>query len=350
MPLRLPVRRFQQTISTTKAPPNRWGLLQWVLARPLCRFQTFNLAQVPAKSRAQALALELAQWTPFAKTSYYIGWHGAQALAWGWDTDKTSQAIAAQGLNPQKVRVIPETVLQNAVPEGLVLTRCLEGYEGQLWHQGHLDRSRWWPAVPQPEEWLMFQRDAAIAPADQQSHAPAVRTTEFQPQAWLPESRAGNADQALQIERLVTAVAALLLLLPTLWFGLDWYKLQQSSSLLQARVSQLQTQVAPLAQARGQALDYLSRITALRAIKPYPDQLTLMASVSQALPNDGSSLTNWEFQAGQLKITINAKTDISTTALISALQQAGAFREVKALPGRDPKSVTFQMDVLGSPA
>jgi Tfp pilus assembly protein PilN len=350
MPLRLPVRRFQQISHTTLAPSSRWGTLQWVLARPLCRFQGFNLAQVPAKNRAQALALELAQWTPFAKTSYYIGWRGAQALVWAWDTDKTSQAIEAQGLNSQRVRFFPETVLQSAVPSGLVLTHCLEGYEGQLWQQGHLERSRWWPAVPQPEEWLMFQRDAGIAPTEQQNHPPAARSAELQPQAWLPERGAGNHDQAIRTERLVLASVSLVLLLPTLWYSFSWYKLQQSSSLLEAQVSQFQVQVAPLAQARSQALDYLSRITALRAINPYPHQLTLMASVSQALPKDGSYLKDWEFQSGQLKITINAKADLSTTTLISALQQVSAFREVKALPGRDPKSVTFQMDVIGNPA
>lgn len=348
MPLLLPVRRFQQTISSTLPPQSRWGMLQWVLARPLCRFQTFNFAQVPSKNRAQALTLELAQWTPFAKTSYYIGWNNTQALVWGWDSDKTNQAVTSQGLNPRRIHVLPETVLQRPVPSGLVLTRCLEGFEGQLWRQGQLERSRWWPTVPQPDEWLVFQRDAGIAPTDQQTTPPVARSSELQLQAWLPELSAGVTDRAIRMERLVVAVVTLGLLLPTFWFSFSWYKLQQSSSLLQAQVSQLRVQVAPLTEARAEALDYLSRITALRAINTFPDQLALMASVSQALPKDGSFLKDWDFQSGQLKITINAKADISTTTLISALQQTGIFREAKALPGRDPKSVTFQMDVVGN--
>ena len=48
------------------------------------------------------------------------------------------------------------------------------------------------------------------------------------------------------------------------------------------------------------------------------------------------------------KMTITSQSDISATFLIGLLQQAGPFRDVKALPGRDPKSVTFQLDVIGS--
>ena len=101
-------------------------------------------------------------------------------------------------------------------------------------------------------------------------------------------------------------------------------------------------------QARGQALDHLMRINTLRALAKYPGQLALMAKVAGVLPQDKSYLKDWDFQAGQLKITIASTSDISTTFLIGVLQQAGPFRDVKALPGRDTKSVTFQMDITGN--
>ena len=40
-----------------------------------------------------------------------------------------------------------------------------------------------------------------------------------------------------------------------------------------------------------------------------------------------------------------APTDLAATPIIAALQQAGPFSNVNALPGRDPKSVMFQMNV-----
>lgn len=347
MIFRLPVRRFLQGTEKTETPQIRFGTLQWVLTRPMYRFQTFDLAQVPTKNRPQALHLELAQWTPFANSDYYVGWHGQRALVWGWDADKVKQAIVAQRIKPQRARILPESVLQTPVENGLCLTRCHEGYEGQLWHEGQLDRSRWWPQVPAQDEWLMFQRDAGILPGEQQSQPPAPRASLMNFQPWVNETGPAGG-QEIQMERLIIALGILLLLLPTFWYGFSLYKVQSSTAQLHEQQAQLQREADPITQARNQALDHLARINALRAIAPYPGQLALMAKIAQVLPPDKSYIHDWDFQAGKLKITLTSTSDISTTFLIGALQQAGPFNDVKALPGRDPKSVTFQMDVTGS--
>jgi hypothetical protein len=340
-----PVRRFIQGSQKTETPPKRLGKLQWVLARPLYRFQTFDLAQVPAKNRSQALRLELAQWTPFANSSYYIGWHAAQALVWAWDADKVTHALLAQGLKPQQVLALPESVLQPPVNAGLSITQCAEGYELQHWRANHLTHTRWLAQPPTPEEWLMFQRDAGTPPDAQQSQAPAPRAPLLQDRPWVIESGA-SAAPAAQTERLIFALASLLLLVPTLWFGFSLLKLQQSTSQLHEEQAALLPQATPIIAARGQALDHLARLQTLMALDAYPSQLTLMAKVADILPQDKSYLKGWDFQHGQLKITLTSSADISTTSLIGALQKAGPFSDVKAVPGRDPKTVTFDMTVV----
>ena len=347
MLFRLPVRRFLQSTEKTETPRNRFGTVQWVLTRPMYRFQIFDLAQVPTKNRAQALRLELAQWTPFASSDYYVGWHGQQALVWGWEASKVQQAIVAQGLKVRRARILPESVLHTPIENGLCLSRCLEGYEGQLWREAQLERSRWWPQSPTSDEWLMFQRDAGISPNEQQSQPPAPRVSPLNYQPWVNEVGAAG-DHEMQLERLIIALGILLLLLPTFWYGFSLYKMQRSTAQLHDRQVQLQREAEPIMQARSQARDYLDRINVLRALAPYPEQLTLMAKIAQVLPQDKSYIREWDFQSGQLKVTVTSTSDISTTFLIGALQQAGFYRNVKALPGHDPKSVTFQMDVMGS--
>lgn len=343
----LPVRRFLQSTAKTETPRNRFGTLQWVLTRPMYRFQVFDLAKVPAKNRFQALRLELSQWTPFASSDYYVGWHGQQALVWGWDADKVQQAIAAQGLKPQRARVLPESVLQTPIENGLCLSRCHEGHEGQLWREGQLERSRWWAQLPAPDEWLMFQRDAGIPPNEQQTQPPAPRVSTLNVRPWVNESGSAGG-QEMQLERLIIALGILILLLPTFWYGFGLYKMRGSTAQLHEQQAQLQREAGPIMQARSQALDHLARINALRALAPYSEQLVLMAKIAEVLPKNNSYTKDWDFQSGQLKTTITSDSDISTTFLIGVLQQAGSFRDVKALPGRDPKSVTFQMDVTDS--
>lgn len=346
MLFRFPIRRYWQSTEKTEPPAKRFGALQWVLARPMYRFQRFDLAQVPAKNRSQALRLELAQWTPYANSDYYIGWHGNQALVWGWDADKVQHAIAAHGFKPQRTHILPESVLQTPIEDGLCLSRCHEGFEGQFWRDAHLERSRWWPQAPTSDEWLMFQRDAAIPPAQQQGQPPAPRPSPLNPGPWI--NQAGfTAGHEIQLERLIIASSVLALSMPTFWYGFSLYKQQLATAQLFDQQAQLQRQVEPIMQARGQAQDYLVRINALRAIAPYPGQLALMAKIAQVLPQDKSYIRDWDYQSGQLKITLTSASDISATSLISVLQKAGPFRDVKALPGRDPKSVTFQMDVTG---
>lgn len=347
MPLSLPVRRFIQCTARIEASKTRFGGLQWVLARPLYRFQTFELGQVPPKKRAQALKLELTQWTPFARTGYYIGWHDHQALVWCWDAEKVNQAIAAQGLKPHNASLMPESLLQTPAQDGLCLTQCAEGFEAQHWHSGHLERCRWMAQVPTPDEWLMFQRDAGILPGDQQSQPPAPRPHHLNRQPWVTEATLAGGT-ANELERLVLVMAAIVLLAPTLWLGFSLLKLQASTAHLRDQQAQLQREAEPLLVARGQALDFQARLNSLVALNTFPSQLALMSQVAQLLPNDKSFLKDWDFQQGQLKLTVSAGTDISTTFLIGALQQSGPFRDVKAIAGQDPKSVTFQMTVAAN--
>jgi Tfp pilus assembly protein PilN len=142
------------------------------------------------------------------------------------------------------------------------------------------------------------------------------------------------------------ALGLLCLLAPALWFGFNLYKVQLNIDQLREQQALLQRQAAPVLQARSQALDYLARINALHALARYPDQLTLMGRIAEVLPKNAYTLKDWDFSAHQLKITLSAATDVPATPIIDVLQKAGPFSDVKALPGRDPKSVMFQMNVV----
>ncbi len=344
--MRFPVRRFLQGTKKTETPSNSLGVLQWVLSRPMYRFHVFDLAQVPSKNRSQALRLELNQWTPFTNSDYYVGWHDKQALVWCWDADKIKQAIKVQGLKPQRARILPESVLQTPIESGLALCRCHEGFEGQFWREAHLRNSRWWPQLPTQEEWLMFQRDAGISSDEQHVMPPEPCESPLNTKPWVNESGSAD-DRIIQLERLSMALGMLFLLAPTLWYGFGLYKVQRSSALLHAQQIQLRQKADPILEARSKALSLLERVNELRALSPYPEQLSLMAKIAQVLPRDKSYIKDWNFELGQLKITLASPVDISTTLLIGALQQVGQFKNVKALPGRDPKIVQFQMDVIG---
>lgn len=347
MNFRLPVRRFLQGTEKTETPQTRFGTVQWVLSRPMYRFQTFDLAQVPAKNRPQALQLELAQWTPFTHSDYYVGWHKQQVLVWAWDASKVQLAITAQGHKPHRVRILPESILQTPVDNGLALCCCHEGYEGQRWRAGQLSDSRWWAHLPTQQEWLMFQRDTGLPASEQQHQPPSPQVHTLNPKPWLKESAAG-INQQIQAEKLILSLCILCLLTPTLWYGFSLYKTQHSTTQLEKRLTRLQSKAEPIIKARNLALDTLARINTLRAHSVYPEQLLLMAKISNTLPDDNSYVQAWNFQQGQLKINIYTTANLSISKVISSLQQTGYFKNIQVSPGHDSKHAQFKMSVLAN--
>ena len=55
-------------------------------------------------------------------------------------------------------RFLPESLAREPIKSGARLVECLEGFEGQIWHEENLVSSRWWPAKPAKKEWLAFLR------------------------------------------------------------------------------------------------------------------------------------------------------------------------------------------------
>jgi len=318
------------------------------LARPLYRCKRFDLQPVPRANRAAALALQLRQWTPFPQSGYYIAWDNGRALAFCWDAGQVEQAIIAQSLKPGRVRILPETVLRPAGVAGARLLASLQGYEGQIWTDAQLAQSRWWKDVPSPEAWLAFQRDAGCRPDTQRPDVPAPLHLSFGDQPWARTSESwGWGVGNWRDEKLAYFALALLLLPPTAWQASRLQHYRLATEQLQAEYEALQEQAGPVANARGQALQALARVQQLQAIDPYPGQLEMMAWVAEKLARDGDRLTEWNYQDGKLKITLAGTADMpSSSTLVSTLQLSGLFDNVHAQPGKTPKTITFEMDVL----
>lgn len=318
------------------------------MARPLYRFKRFDLRQIPAGNRAAALELQLRQWTPFADSGHYIAWDDGCALAFCWDAERVAQAMGEHKLKPGRARIIPETVLRPAGGDGPRLLASLQGCEGQIWAGGRLAQSRWWRAAPSADEWLAFQRDAGCPPQAQQACAPAPQNLPLAEAPWAKTSGGpGWAPGNWRDEKLAYYALALLLLPPTAWQAARLDSYRRATEQLQAELDTLQQQAGPVADARGQALQALARVQQLQAIDPYPSQLELMAWIADKLIRPGDRLAEWNYHDGKLKITLATAAEIeSSSTLVNTLQLSGLFDNVHAQPGKTPRSIALEMDVL----
>ena len=330
-------------------PQAGFGSPIWVLARALCRFKAVDLANVPEAKRAQALLLQITQFSPYATTDHYAVWQGGRALVWYWDQGALLHSMSALGLASQHVRVWPESVLYAPLASGLRLIKNLHGVEGQFWQDGKLLQCRWWQQRPDAREWLDFQRDIGLMLDARQIEIPTEQALALQAE---PTLRAiSGATGGWSNMRLAYALGMLLLFLPTAWIGSGLLKTEIALHEVRAAINAVEIKAQPLQEARNQALRTATRTQALVALDPYPDQLDLMARIASILPKGGAYLREWDFQDGKLKVVLVTQGNSpSSSALVSALQQAGGFDNVQIVPGADPKVIVITMNALRAPA
>lgn len=344
-----PPRRFEQRLSTVTPPDKRFGQIEWVLSRALCRFARFDLGHIPRPQRARALSLQVKPWSPFASTDSCVVWAQDSALVWVWDGDLVNAALTANKLSPHRIKIIPEPLLQARREAGLHIVACAEGFEGQAWHDRLLTHSRWWPRLPDTGEWLNFQRDAGIAPENQQTVLPPHHEKVWLDTPW--GKPAGLTDIMLgsqKGEQVLLALAILALAIPTLWYAMSLIKLQNASALRATHLRALETRAGPVLAARNQTLDALNRAKALQTISAYPDQLSLMAKVGEKLPADGVYLKEWDYSNGKLKFNLTSASKLASSHYVKLFQIPGIFTNVQAAPTSDPTSLALSMDLVAN--
>lgn len=345
--LRLNPRIFVHFPDHVQPPDPGFGKTEWVLTRGLCHFKLIDLSHVPMRERARALSLQVGQFSPYAKSDHYTVWQDGRALVWYWDRESVQRRMREAGLAPERVRVLPESVLYARGNSGLRLIRNLQGVEGQSWQDGRLLQSRWWKDVPDAAEWLAFQRDLGLGGETRQAEAPPPLGLELHHAPQFVSSARGEGAN-WRDERIVYALLVLALFIPTAWTGAKLIKSELARQTVLDSTAELEGKATPQMKAREQALRAAARSQALHNLDPYPNQLELMARVAGALPKGATYLKEWDFRDGKLKIVLVLQNDaFSSSALVGALQKAGGFDNVQAAPGTDPKILAINMDVAG---
>jgi hypothetical protein len=308
-------------------------------------YKSFPLADIPKNQRIAALRMQIRQWNPYAAAGSCVVIEHDTAMVWLWDRQRISDAIAASGLQAARVKVIPESLLVPQLNDGLRLLKTLDGVEAQVWKSNSLVSSRWWPALPAAAEWIAFQRDAGMA-----QHAELPAGAQPAPLLAEPWAKAASLEDYhafdTRVERLVYAFGILLLAAATLWYGIHVVKRGSAVISRQAELAELNEKAKPVIAARSEAQAALLHVQALLATDPYPNQLQLMAKVAESLPRNGTHVREWNYQNGKLKLLVVVPDPgAQSSGLVSALQTAGPFNNVRSAAGGDNKTLVFNMDV-----
>ncbi len=326
-----PPRLFFETAAGVEAPPAGRGRRYWIVGRSRCRF--FKAPLVPAASHGRqlaALALEVQRLSPFAETGWHLHLGADFAAIWVWDQATTRAAASAAGIDVARLRVVPEPAMQPAAEDGLRLVETLDGVDGQYWDGGCLAASRWWPKAPDSRAWLMFQRGAALPPERLDPAPPPPQQLRWLARPWTTVRAAGSFALSRIDARLAAAALGAAVLFAYAYQGAQWLRVDRDVAVLRQEIARRSQRIEPLLEARARALDNKSAIQLLHDLAPFPSQLALMARITATLPADGTRLTAWVYDRGQLELGIASARPVDAVKLVRALEGLDHFKSVAA--------------------
>lgn len=310
-----------------------------VLGRGLVHARRISLAGIVPKDRAGRLRVEAAQWRPFDDADYVVCIDADDAWLYAWDRSAFAARVADTPVQRAR-QVLPETLLF-APPsaDGARLLACREGFAAELWADGRLQATRWWPGQPSTADWTLFLRGAG-QPADDEA-----------PPAALSLEQAGSRPRWARVRRLtesggdegrslplMAGALGLALWIPAVWLARDHWAVAADTAVLEAERAELENSAAPQLQARREALEALAGVDYASAWLSRPDPVAVLAAVAQRWPADGSTVREFQFADAQLRLALVPAAGTARVAYVQALEEGGAFRRVREESGENADS------------
>ena len=320
-----------------------------MLARSLCRFRHFTKPTAAQGQYRAILRNQLLAWAPFDDSDFCVVLRGGSAMVWAWDAARVRLQLAAVGVTAPAALVPEALCSEPAARDGTVLVGALEGVEGQCWQRGDLVTSRWWPQVPEAEEW---RRWCGSLPADC-----GAAEAELQPPIspkWRrrPWAEGVGHDALLStsspLERVAVGAALVGLAGISAALGHQALQVHGQRHALAAERDRLTASVAPALAARDRANSLAASATLLASQLSAVQPLEVLNHLAERLPTRGVLLRDFELTGSRLRIALDLTPDIARASIVKDLQADGWLVQVSEVRDAAARGgVQFEMGLDG---
>lgn len=335
------------------------GIAAWCLGRPqlaplsrrLCHRLVLDLKGVPRRMAASSIGLQLGHLTGLAKPGYAWRFDGAQAEVWYWDEAPAAPAGSAAPASPLTpgTRPCPEVLLRPALPDGLGVLRCQDGFEAVSQSQGRTLRTRWFAAVPSAAAWQQFVRDAGGDP----SRHPMPATQSLALNQAFGRAWSIHTSMLRPLGRRAWLTLAVLAL-----GGMALFSALSYSIKLAQRIDAVRQEHAALSGQYGTALTLQRQIESQRQqlslvadVQPKVLQLRVMAQLAAAGLFDEAtqvSLQEWEYRNNRIRLQFAVPAEgFVLGEFLESIEKLGLLSNVRLLPGAPPQTVALQATLAG---
>lgn len=288
-----------------------------VISRRHCHFESIPAPSGHRDARAmQAAKLAARARSPFQSASVKLVWSNNRIGIWSWPSDLLAP------LENAEFQAVPETLLDSPA-DGEQLRRREGGYEGQVWRNGTLIASRWWDHNPSEEQWARFTR---AVPISGQTEASSDDTA---------ASDLGNLvgrikDVAYGARpRDYAALAVVLILVPFMYLGGQWLRLNQQASAMQGELATLEESTADVVQARSEAMTTSAQLQSYAGLLETPHPAAAIAVFAEAAAGFEAELESFMVREGAIEIELSGNDNLPLASLVEQLEASDVLEGVR---------------------
>jgi hypothetical protein len=347
-----------------------WIRPLWILPRAWCVTTSLQAKGVPLHKTAAFVKLHLGRLAPFADSGVYACRSGDWVHLWFWENQKVREFCVKYKLDFSSLHLAPESVCFPKQKNAAVFHQCLYGVEAQLWHQGMLIDSAWWPAIIDEDTWQKWLPSAeassgaraviAAWPTSLPSLLPQVTPRDISSESNLSEPWAYNllGKKWWHVLKEIRSDKLLLLALAcfTLWagyLGAQWWTVLERQRVMEMKIESLTARVEPLNIARAQALASQQWVNKLAALRSHDDIKELLSSLQSVLQEQEAALREFEYLDGEIRLTlVPVNTELNIVALTQDLEALPKFTNIRLLPDSDARITRYsaKLQRLGNPS
>jgi hypothetical protein len=327
-----------------------FGLQTVVLARSRCRFKWFRLSALPAAERLDALRVQARAWQPFDDSAYVLSLRGETGLAVAWDRLSVQRDLHAAGHDASRCRLLPETLMRQASPDGAHLVQCMGGVEGQIWREGWLCASRWWPSLPVVHDWRLFLYSNESSAHDlAKVDPPALIDVPRSDKPSLSlESLDGGSAQARGLEGRLMALCGLAIVVCAAALARQTWELQQSIARSEAAIVALRQSAAAVLVSRDQALAKAAEARQIAAWLTEIQPIEVLVHLHEMISKSGAQIKEMDLTGNKLRLGLQLSPQSTRSGLVKDFQAGGWFKGVTELRGDTSRGlVVMEMTVEG---
>ncbi|MET3138887.1 hypothetical protein AAKU61_003260 [Undibacterium sp. GrIS 1.2] len=334
-----------------------WIKPLWIMPRAWCVTTSLKAKGVPSHKTAALVQLHLSRLVPFADCGVYACRSGDWVHLWFWENRHVREFCTKSGLDFASLQLVPESVCFPKRKDGAVVYQCKEGIEAQLWHQGILIDSAWWPDRITVKEWDEWRPTSAAGAGDRTqlvswpekmpAYVTPVEVLPVVDSARLAEPWGRNVLGAqwwhivkdFRVDMLLVLAGGLLAGFAAYLF-IQWWSLQALQKKIEEKIVTLSVRVDPLNDARNKAMLQQQWIDKLAALRNQDGIQDMLKSLQPVLQQQEAALREFEYLDGELRLMlVPINTELNIVSLIQDMESLPKLRNIRLLPDSDVKVV-----------